>query len=226
MHHASSTSFIVDNIPSVRAITTAVKNLLSRDPLHPPDDSSVRVDSSLKSSPRHNLTAENYSRNDDDAGSGCCRGLLRCEWQCLTFHSRGNFNLNFSILLRVSAPPRSIRVTHHSSREMFAKDSQMHIFGEISPRRVVFDDWFPLVAAFVDRNSERQRSLRTRRVLDHWWICLKSWTKVDLPFLVILTTHVSFIEEVYRPFQMSKIEGFRYFIVSRLTKNCWHFKLP
>lgn len=37
-------------------------------------------------------------------------GLLRCEWQCLTFHSHGNFNLNFSI----PPPPISIPLTHPS----------------------------------------------------------------------------------------------------------------
>lgn len=39
------------------------------------------------------MTMENYSKNVSIVNSR----LLRCDWQCLTFHSHGNFNLNFSI---------------------------------------------------------------------------------------------------------------------------------
>lgn len=94
----------------------------------------------------YNVAVENYQGND------CYRRLLRCEWQCLTFHTRGNFDPNFS------TPLLSLFVLTHRSFvcrfTTFTESVQMHIFC-VRLHRAVFDDSFPLLSPSVDRNFER-----------------------------------------------------------------------
>lgn len=76
-------------------------------------------------------------------------GLLRCEWQCLTFHSHGNFNLNFSI----PPPPISIPLTHRCSvchRETFERRPDARGFTVTSRLRWLVSASSPFID---DRNS-------------------------------------------------------------------------
>lgn len=77
------------------------------------------------------MTMENYSRNV--YVSIVNRRLLRCEWQCLTFHSHGNFNLNFSIPSIANFHPLNPSIEERSKGVQMREDL-----------RVVFDGSFPL----------------------------------------------------------------------------------
>lgn len=59
-------------------------------------------------------------------------GLLRCEWQCLTFHSHGNFNLNFSIPSTTNFHPLNPSLFRMLSRNVRKASRCARIYGDES----------------------------------------------------------------------------------------------